>query len=194
MATQSEYAAHRGVSNNTISKWKRRGLLVFDADGGVDIEKSDEFVANHGGRLSVLPFNPEVPGEGAGVTITPLMYADPATWTKSEAERVKLHFEAKLLELKFERESGEVADIDDVVVTIATEYALVRNKVATLGERLAQRLVAATSAEAVKDLVDAEVVAVLTELMSAAPGSTDFEELRASVMRRFTPATTGQAA
>lgn len=186
MASQTEYAAHRGVSNNTISKWKRRGLLVFDADGGVNVEKSDEFVANHGGRLSALPCNPEVSAEDAGVT--PAVGQD---WfrSKAESERVRLCYEALLLQLRYDRESGLIAPIDDVVALIATEYDAVRTRCSEIGERVAARLVSVTSAEQAKAMIDADVVLALEELSSGAPRTTDFAELHVSVMARFAPVT-----
>lgn len=68
MASQSEYAAHRGVSRKTVTVWKQRGLLVFNADGSVNTAKTDQFIANHGGNITPLPVRSKVlPGLPSGV-------------------------------------------------------------------------------------------------------------------------------
>lgn len=74
MASQSEYAAHRGVSRKTITVWKQRGLLVFNANGTVNTEKSDKLVAEHGGKITLRPapatLLPDVPAGARRVTAT----------------------------------------------------------------------------------------------------------------------------
>ncbi len=60
IATQSEFAALRGVRKSAVSNWKTKGLLVFTADPDqpgkqlVDVAKSnaliDRFVDQHRGR------------------------------------------------------------------------------------------------------------------------------------------------
>ena len=35
------FAKHRGVSKTAVTKWKKRGLLVFMPDGKVDVAASD---------------------------------------------------------------------------------------------------------------------------------------------------------
>lgn len=72
MASQSEYAAHRGVSRKTVTVWKQRGLLVLNADGSVNAAKTDAFIANHGGNITPLPSRanvlPRVPADVPKVT------------------------------------------------------------------------------------------------------------------------------
>ncbi len=167
MTTQLEYAAHRGVSAKTISVWKSRGLLRFDAEGGVNFDESDKMIADHGGRLTALPV---VRTEAENVTVTPVTGgADTIPGfdnlpSKLESERVRTCYEAKLLQLKFDRESALVAEIEDVAATVLAELASVRTRLATIGERVAPRLAGMTSAELIKTAIDAEVVAALEEL------------------------------
>lgn len=72
MASQAEYAAHRGVSRKTITVWKQRGLLVLNADGSVNTVKTDQFIAGHGGNITPLPARarvlPKVPTGARTVT------------------------------------------------------------------------------------------------------------------------------
>ncbi|HWJ72580.1 MAG TPA: hypothetical protein VNX29_05365 [Kaistia sp.] len=39
--SQAEYGRHRGVSRKTVTDWKRKGMLVLDADGRIDVAMTD---------------------------------------------------------------------------------------------------------------------------------------------------------
>lgn len=43
--TQADFARYRGVSRVNVTKWKSRGLLVFEADGRVAVTESDARLA-----------------------------------------------------------------------------------------------------------------------------------------------------
>ncbi|MDP3257825.1 hypothetical protein [Bosea sp. (in: a-proteobacteria)] len=142
-------------------------MIVFDAEGGVNFDESDKTIAGHGGRLSSLP--------GACNTAETVTlrapYADtvPAAGvddlpSKLESERIRLNFEALLLKLRFERESAQVAEIEDVAATVLAELASVRERLATIGPKVAPRLARMSSAELIKSAIDAEVVAALEDL------------------------------
>lgn len=108
-----------------------------------------------------------------------------ATWSKAEAERVKENYAARLRQLEYDRESGLVAEIEDVIVAVATELSLVRNKLLNIGSRLAPRVAVMKSAEEIKAMIDAEVVLALEELTLDVPRATDFDSLRGTLRGRF---------
>lgn len=164
MPSQAAYARHRGVSRNRISVWKSRGLIILDAEGGVNFDESDKMIAGHGGGLSVLPF---VRAEAENVT--PCANTLPANAvdglpSKIESERVRTYYESLLLQLRFERESAQVAEIEDVVATVLAELTAVRNRLAAIGSNVAPRLTDVTAAELIKAAIDEEVIAALVEL------------------------------
>lgn len=85
-------------------------------------------------------------------------------WQKAEAERVKENYAARLKQLEYERESSRVVEIDDVVVAVASEYAIVRNRLLGIGAKVAPALTAMQLAEEIKSFIDAEVFEALNEL------------------------------
>ena len=187
---QAAYAAHRGVSRKTVTGWKQRGLLVFTDSGKVDVEASDAALAAHGVRWA-----DEAPGNKTEVVVnageTPEDAADRivnvegrAEWSKAEAERVKENYAARLKQLEYDRQSGQVVDIDDVVIAVASEYAILRSRFLDIGSKVAPRVAVLKSAEEIKAIIDAQVVEALTEL-TVDDGERDFERLRQSVRDRF---------
>lgn len=108
-----------------------------------------------------------------------------AQWSKAEAERVKENYAALLRQLEYDRESGLVVEIDDVVIAVASEYALVRNKLLNIGSRVAPDISTMDSPEEIKALIDKHVIEALKGLTLDGDGERDFEKLRGSVQSRL---------
>jgi hypothetical protein len=108
-------------------------------------------------------------------------------WSKAQAEQVKENYAALLRQLEYDRESALVVEIEDVALAVASEYALVRNKLQNIGSRIAPRVAVLRSAEEIKAIVDAEIAAALNELTTDVSGETDFGKLRQSLSVRFGP-------
>lgn len=180
MATgsQAAYARYKDVSKQTVTDWKSRGLVVFTEDGKVDFDATDAALVKHGVRQ---PDSAE-----SDVTECDLTSAD-AKWTKAEAERVKENYAALLKQLEYDLKSGAVVEIDDVVIAIASEYAVVRNKMLDVGTRVAPKAAVMKSAEEIKALIDAAVIEALEELSIDDGEETDFAALRESLQKRFGP-------
>lgn len=87
-----------------------------------------------------------------------------APFSKAEAERIKENYLALLRQLEYDRESGKVAEIADVVQAVVEEYALIRNRVLNIASRVSPRAAVLRSPEEVKALIDEEVALVLEEL------------------------------
>ena len=165
LGNQAEFAAHRQVSRKTATRWKQRGLLVFTDDGLVDFAASDKALADHGILL------PEVTDRDADIdaAVNAILTIDGAELLpRAEAERIKENFSALLKKLQYERESAAVAEIEDVARVIIGEYAIVRSRLAQVGENVAPKLVALQDAALVKEAIDAEVIAALSDLSSDA--------------------------
>lgn len=173
--SQAAYARYKEVSKQTVTDWKARGLVVYDDAGRVDFEATDAALIAHGVRRA--------PGDEVD-EFEVLEDAD-AKWSKAEAERVKENYAARLKQLEYDRESGAVVEIDDVVVAVASEYAVVRNKLLDIGTKVAPRAAVLKSAEEIKALIDAAVIEALEELTIDDGGDTDFVALRESLQGRF---------
>lgn len=170
---QADYARHRGVSRKTATSWKHRGLLRFADDGGVDFEASDQALRDHG----VLRDE---------VDDARLMQVDgQELWSTAEAETVKENYAARIKRLEYDRESSAVAEIDDVVVAIASEFGIVRQRLSRIGADLAPKLVGVRDASLIKAAIDAEVIAALTELTAEDAEAPTMEGARAACAERF---------
>jgi hypothetical protein len=119
-----------------------------------------------------------------------LVSADGAElWSKADAEKVKENYAARLKQLEYDRESGLVVPIDDVVVAVASEYAVVRNRLLGIGSKVAPTVATLQSAEEIKAIIDAEVIEALGQLTVDVDGEHDFDKLRESIQGRFGPST-----
>lgn len=117
-----------------------------------------------------------------------LVSADGAElWSKADAERVKENFAARLKQLEYDREIGLVVSIDDVIIAVAGEYAIVRNRLLGIGSKVAPEIVGLQSAEEAKAIIDKEVAAALVALTVDMDGEPDFNKLRESIQHRFGP-------
>jgi hypothetical protein len=152
--SQAAFARRHGVSRQTGTDWKQRGLLVFAEDGKVDFQESDRALADHAIRQR----------SGTDGTRRMVDAEGREMWPMAHAERIRANYNALLARLKYERESAEVAEIDDVAALIVAEYALVRRRLHEIGGRVAERVASKRTAEEIKALVDAEVVLALNDL------------------------------
>ena len=187
-----EFARRAGCDEKVVRRKVKTEHLPALADGkidarylSVDWRSGDRLPADTAGSFADSADTGETLEEAAERIVN---VEGRATWSKAEAERVKENFAALLKQLEFDRESGRVVEIDDVVVAVAAEYALVRNKLLNIGSRVAPKVAVLQSAEEIKALVDEEVVLALKELSIDADGEQDYDVLRQSIQGRFGPA------
>jgi hypothetical protein len=183
-----EFARRAGCDDSIVRRKVKSGHLPALANGKLDPAHLDvdwrggvpahDAVAGTAGILQ----DGETPEEAADRIVN---VEGRALWSKAEAERVKENYAAKLRQLEYDRESGLVAEVDDVVMAVASELSLVRNKLLNIGSRVAPRVAVMRSAEEIKAMIDAEVVLALEELTLDGPRATDFGEVRAAVQQRF---------
>lgn len=183
--SQAAYARHREVSKQTVTDWKSMGLVVFAEDGKVDFEATDAALRDHGIRQ---PVDGEDDSNLHDDALKLLSADGTRLWSKAEAEQVKENYAARLKQLEYDREIGLVVTIDDVVVAVASEYAVVRNRLLGIGSKVAPEIAAMGSAEEIKALIDEEVIEALNQLTVDVDGERDFDKLRGSIQSRFGPA------
>ena len=183
-----EFAKRAGCDDKIVRRKIQSGHLPKLADGTLDPRHVDQAWRE---GVSALPA-PKAPAGSelrADETIEEaaarIVTDEGAVWSKAEAERIKENYAARLRQLEYDRESGLVAEIDDVAIAVATELSLVRNKLLNIGSRVAPRIAVMNSAEAIKAMIDAEVIVALEELSLDAPGATDHAELRSALQVRF---------
>jgi len=84
--------------------------------------------------------------------------------SKAQAEQLKENYIALLRQLEYDRQSGAVAEVEEITNAVAAEYQLVKNRLFNIGARVAPRCAMLNSAEEIKALIDSEVTLSLKEL------------------------------
>ena len=145
----SAFAVRRGVSQTTVSSWKRRGFLVMEGHL-VNVEKS---VA----MLQRRPSNKRRDvkrGRSRGAT--------------NEALQRRELANSKLQELKFDVASGRVIPVANVVKAIGRVLSVGRNRLLAMGSQLAPRIAFATDPKEIRQLLEAELESILAEMSTVA--------------------------
>ena len=161
LATQAEYARHRRVDRSYISRLAKRGILVLrgrlvdvaasDAvldDKPVDVEPPEPVNAVHSPQPR--------PQLESTATVPPGGYAG--------ARTVEMVYRAKLRKLEFDAKSGKLIPTDEVKVKWFTLARQVRDKLLAMPAKLAPQPAASNDVRAVRELLEAEVTALLRAL------------------------------
>jgi hypothetical protein len=159
--TLAGFAKLRGVSRAAVTKWKKRGLLVFTSDGNVDIAASDARLEDRppvyrGGAVKATTTRPK--------PVNGFAHTDPASWSTAEAVRHKEIAQARLRQIEADTAAGLVVPISDIVDTVRNEYTIVRTALLGMAAKLARRLAAAATPQEAGALLDHEVRAILSAL------------------------------
>ena len=148
LVSQAEYARHRARSRQYISRLAKAGVLVMRG-GKVDVAASD----------AVLDDRPEKVSEAAtGATVE----GSPQTTTYAQARLADMVFRAKLRRLEFETRSGKLIPADEVKVQWFKLGRQIRDKLLGMPAKLAPQLAALSDMREVRELLDAEIEAILT--------------------------------
>jgi phage terminase Nu1 subunit (DNA packaging protein) len=150
LVSQAEYARHRGVSRQYISRLAKAGVLVVRG-GKVDVAASD----------AVLDDRPEKISEAA--TSGPVE-AGAQTTTYAQAKLADMLFRARLRKLEYETKSGKLIPTDEVKVVWFKQARQIRDKLLAMPAKLAPQLAALGEVRAVRELLDTEIEAILRGL------------------------------
>jgi phage terminase Nu1 subunit (DNA packaging protein) len=176
IVSQAEYARMREVSEKTVSVWKKQGKLVL-ADGGVDVEASDAYLAKYRtaglGKAAGKEGKDKEPDGGkkevrAGETVAAaadrIMAETGADMSIEEAKRVKENYLALLNQLEYDEKSGAVVAVADVTKAIGEEYARVRTRLLAIPAERAPDIHRMKTVTEVQDALQEMIVQALEEL------------------------------
>lgn len=179
IVSQAEYARLLSVSKKTVTQWKKEGKLVL-ADGGVDVESSDAYLKKY--RTAGLKGNDQgnegnaLPKVLAGETVAQaadrIMLSAGAEMSIEEAKRVKENYLALLNQLEYDKESGAVVAVADVVKLVGEEYARVRTRLLAIPAEQAPRIHRLKTVLEVQDALQQIIVDALEELTRDGVGRT----------------------
>lgn len=184
LLSQSQFAAHRGVSRQTVTRWKKQGYLVWQGDK-IDRDASDELLDSRGPPKngSAPADEPEEPAAAAAEPLPDVPAQSEAslhTLTEStdllseaEAKRVKENYLALQRRLEYERQAGELVRIDDVEREHAERCQRLRSQILALPNEVAAGIAQEIGGNAneVRGLVQDKVNDVLEELAHGHGGS-----------------------
>jgi hypothetical protein len=163
--TQAEFSRRRDVSRNAVTTWKKKGLLVTDDAGRVDVEASewilDQRPATYRGGVTHRPVrgpdgnNSSAPpataarskprpsqsddddGDGVGFDL------DAEDLPLAEAVRRKENYLGLLRRRELEVSNTEWVRIEAVAAQVEREYGTVRERLLTIPGKIAASLVGA---------------------------------------------------
>ena len=144
--TKAEYARHKGVTRGRVTQWQTEGLLVVDDLGRVDVAATDARLAETIDRTNGRP-------RIGGALVGSL---EEARKRELNARADKQHLEAARLAESLLDRSEALRAIDDVIVYL-------RERLLAMPDRLAVPAAAAPDAEAVRALIDVEVLAAIDD-------------------------------
>jgi hypothetical protein len=128
---QSEYARHRGVSRQHVSKLVRMGKLILTEDGQIDATAADQAIAENRARLNPRDVDKK-PASDAPLPIGGL----------TKARILNEELRSKLVQLELGEREGELLRRDDVVASIGVCAEAIRRELDQLPLR-AEELVGA---------------------------------------------------
>lgn len=141
LMTQAQYARHRDKSPQYIGKLAKAGILVMRGRM-VDAAASD----------AVLDDKPDDAPSGQQPT------------TFAQARLAREVFSAKLKMLEYETRIGKLVQTDEVSIKWFTLNRQIRDRVLGIASKLAPQLAAETEARRVREILDAELTAILKGL------------------------------
>lgn len=139
--TQIAYARYAGVTAQTVGNWVREGKISLTKSRKVIPSVADK---SRGGSL-------EMDGE-----------SDQARYLKARADKEEQN--AKLARQKFEEESGQLVDKDDVNEWAQNTVRAARKSFENMPRKLAHRLASMTDAHEINTVLAKEIREILAEL------------------------------
>lgn len=109
----AEYSRHRGVTRQTVTRWKHLGKLVMGG-GRVDVEATDRVLDARPPKFRGGTASRRIGDETKAAETNPPEFAEAAPWTTAEAQRRKECALAQLRELELATKYGELVKLVDI--------------------------------------------------------------------------------
>jgi len=171
MMTQAEYARHRGVSRQAVSKAVRAGRIVLAEGGRIDPEAADA-----SWRRNTDPSKPSnsVAGNprGAAPRRRRSSHQDERVTTAGRGSGPDYHmsravretYQAKLVRLEYELKTGKLIDAEESRRAAFQDNRRVRDLLLAIPDRTAAQLAACSDATECHRLLTAEIRRACEEL------------------------------
>lgn len=142
-----EYAAHRGVSQSSVSEAIKLGkisdaVVIKRGLKKIDIKKADILWAQN-----TLPNNRN----------SDQVASNPTAQGYAKARAAKEAYAARIAQLNYEQKSGKLCRVDDIKRAASETARVTRDSLLSLPDRLAPLLAAETDLNDIKDLLIEEI-------------------------------------
>ncbi len=159
LMTQAEYARHRNVNRSYINRLAKRGILVMRGKL-VDVAASDAVLDDKPVDVGAREATPEAQPRSAQAEAV-----GGATGSSfAQARTAEMVFRARLRKLEYEIRSGKFLPADEVKVKWYALSRQIRDKLLALPSKIAPQLAALGDAKEIRDLLEAEIIAILRGL------------------------------
>lgn len=154
--TRSEYAAHANVTKPYVTKLGKQGKLVLVMEDGREVVDFDATDAKVKGATDL---GRAANGANSGGSSAAATGAVGDLFRKAQTQ--ERAYMARLLELRYRRESGELVAISDIRAAYARRISTLRDALMQVPARLAPILAAETDEAKLHDLLQDELFLVL---------------------------------
>lgn len=157
LVSQAEYARHRGKSRQYISRMAKSGVLVM-RNGKVDVGASDAVLDDRPVPVEpnevIQSAQPQAAAETSGQQPTNF----------AQARLAEMVCRAKLRRLDYETRSGKLIPTDEVKAKWFVIARQIRDRLLAIPAKLSPQLAAMGEAREVRELLEAEITAILRAL------------------------------
>jgi hypothetical protein len=160
LATQAEYARHRGVNRSHICRLAQRGILVLVGQL-VDVAASDAVLDDR------PTYDDPAPAAPQPRTTEPAGSQQPQSGTFAQARLVDMTYRAKLRRLEFDARQGKMIEASAVKQSLADAGRGVRDGILGIPDRLAATLAAETDQSKIHMILKTELTRELARLADA---------------------------
>ncbi len=157
---QSEYAKKKGLTPQYISKLKNQGVIVFKENGEIDEQASDQRINENKdpAKQQLSEYHAQQrQKKAAGETIS-------AGQSYQQARAMKEQYAAMQARIAYEKEIGNLLDIQSVRLAIMDSDAIVRNKLESLPDIIAPLLADESDESKIRAILLDQIEMLLTDL------------------------------
>jgi hypothetical protein len=155
--TMTAFAKMRGVSRVTANTWRNRGLVIIADNGRVDVARSNAMLADRAEtyRGGVVGGTPK--GFRNGSISNGSNGHDEHDQTIAQAVAEKEHWLALMQQLRYEKATGRLVEIEAVTAAVARRFVVVKNQMMGLGMKVAPQVCATSDPAEKLRIINAEL-------------------------------------
>jgi len=167
--TQTEYASHRGITQQRVSKLIKQGKLVgcikvISGQKRIDRDKADVVLEQNLDKVRNRPKAAIVDNPTEQQQAEVVEYASIKIGTLSESQALKAAYDAAITKIKLEEMQGDLIKKTDVEKEAFDISRRVRDSILNIPDRISADLASDTSTHSINNKLTKELIQALEEL------------------------------